>query len=61
MIIVLFVGYVANVVEEARNYSQYAKKKNIDLDDVKLAMKIITQKTYITVPPREVSFSVLAS
>jgi len=45
--------YVTTVVEEARVYSVYAKKRTIDLDDVKLAIKILTEKSYSTVPPRE--------
>jgi hypothetical protein len=46
---------VTSVVEEARVYSVYAKKKTIDVDDVRLAVKIITDKSYSTVPPRDVS------
>ena len=42
------------MVEEARVYSSYAKKKTVDVDDVKLAIKMLTDKSYSTVPPREV-------
>jgi len=45
--------YVTTVVEEARVYSSYAKKKTIDVDDVKLAVKMVTSKSFTTVPPRE--------
>ena len=43
------------MVEEAKVYSQYAKKKTVDLDDVKLAIKVLTEKNYTSPPPREVS------
>jgi len=46
---------VTSVVEEARIYSVYAKKKTIDVDDIRLAVKVITDKSYSTVPPRDVS------
>lgn len=53
----LISGYVTNVVEEARVYSTYAKKKSIDIDDIKLAVKMTTNKSFTTIPPREVCIS----
>ncbi|CAL8118772.1 unnamed protein product [Orchesella dallaii] len=45
--------YITNVVEEARVYSSYAKKKTVDNDDVKLAIKMLNDKSLSCVPPRE--------
>jgi len=53
------IGYVTNVVEEARVYSTYAKKKSIDADDVRLAVKMVSNKSFSTVPPREVLMNLL--
>ncbi|CAG7838101.1 unnamed protein product [Allacma fusca] len=50
--------YVTSVVEEARVYSSYAKKKVVDVDDVKLAIKMLSDKCYSTVPPREMLLDV---
>jgi len=46
--------YVTNVVEEARFYSMYAKKKAIDMDDIKVAIRMANDKGVAAVPPREV-------
>lgn len=46
--------YVTGVVEEARVYSTYAKKKTVDMDDIRLAIKMLTEKSVTSVPPREV-------
>jgi len=45
--------YITNVVEEARVYSSYAKKKTVDMDDIKLATKMLTEKSLTSIPPRE--------
>jgi len=50
--------YVTTVVEEARVYSSYAKKKMIDADDIKLAIKMVADKSYSTVPPRDMLLEV---
>jgi ribosomal protein L24 len=54
MCVCLGAGYVTNVVEEARVYSTYAKKNTIDVDGVRLAVKMVSNKSSSTVPPREV-------
>ena len=36
-------------------YCAHAKKKNIDLDDVKLAVQMQLDQNYTTPPPRDVS------
>lgn len=48
--------YVTGVVEEARVYSTYAKKKTVDMDDVRLAIKMLTERSVTCVPPREVAY-----
>ena len=49
--------YVTNVLEDARVYCAHAKKKNIDLDDVKLAVQMQLDQNYTTPPPRDVRYS----
>lgn len=48
--------YVTGVVEEAKVYSSYAKKKTVDKEDVSLAVEMLTEKTVSCVPPREVRY-----
>jgi len=50
---------VTSIVEEARVYSTYAKKKSIDAEDVKLVIKMVTEKSWCSVPPRDVSLGYL--
>ncbi|KAF0303150.1 Transcription initiation factor TFIID subunit 9 [Amphibalanus amphitrite] len=45
--------YVTNILEDARVYCAHAKKKNIDLDDVKLAVQMQLDQNYTTPPPRD--------
>jgi len=45
--------YVTNILEDARVYCSHAKKKNIDLDDVKLAVQMQLDQNYTTPPPRD--------
>ncbi|XP_037075809.1 transcription initiation factor TFIID subunit 9-like [Pollicipes pollicipes] len=45
--------YVTNVLEDARVYCSHAKKKNIDLEDVKLAVQMQLDQNYTTPPPRD--------
>ena len=46
--------YVTNVLEDARVYSQHARKKVIDIDDVKLAVQMQSDVSFTSPPPREV-------
>lgn len=46
--------YVACVLEDAKAYANHAKKKSIDLDDVKLALSIQLEQMFTNPPPREV-------
>ncbi|XP_068617878.1 transcription initiation factor TFIID subunit 9 [Battus philenor] len=46
--------YVTCVLEDARVFANHAKKKTIDLDDVRLAVQMQLDKTFTSPPPREV-------
>ncbi|OWR45289.1 Transcription initiation factor TFIID subunit 9 [Danaus plexippus plexippus] len=46
--------YVTSVLEDARVFANHAKKKNIDLDDVRLAVQMQLDKSFTSPPPREV-------
>lgn len=46
--------YVACILEDAKAYANHAKKKSIDLDDVKLALSIQLEQMFTNPPPREV-------
>jgi len=46
--------YVTNILEDSRMYSQHAKKKAIDIEDVKLAVQMQTDQNFTSPPPREV-------
>lgn len=50
----MLLGYVANVLEEAYTFSSYAKKKNIDSDDVRLAIQLHVDKSFTSPPPRDI-------
>lgn len=45
--------YVTNVLDDARIYCNHAKKKNIDLDDIKIAIELQLEQNYTTPPSRE--------
>jgi hypothetical protein len=47
-------GYVTCLLDESRVYAQHGKKKIIDLDDVKLAVTMQTDKVNTSAPPRDV-------
>jgi len=46
--------YVTNILDDSRMYSQHAKKKAIDIEDVKLAVQMQTDQNFTSPPPREV-------
>lgn len=52
---VLYIGYVTCILDDAKVYANHAKKKIIDLDDVKLASQMTLEKAFTTPPPREVN------
>merc|ERR1719402_1771833 len=45
--------YVTTILEDARVYSNHAKKKSIDMEDVKLAVQLATEESFTSPPPRE--------
>lgn len=46
--------YVSQILDDARVYSNYAKKaKTIEMDDVKLAVHMQMEKTFTSPPPRD--------
>lgn len=44
------------MLDDAKAYANHAKKKAIDLDDVKLAVAMQMEQSFTTPPPREVAF-----
>ena len=48
------IGYITDVLEDARVCSLHASKKQIDLDDVKLAVERKLDHSFTSPPPREV-------
>ena len=47
--------YVTGVLEDARVYSGHAKKKALDMEDVKLAVQLAAEQGFTSPPPREVT------
>lgn len=47
-------GYVTTIIEDAELYSSHAKKKSIDMDDVKLAISLQHERNFANPPSREV-------
>lgn len=50
--------YVTSILQEAQVFSSYAKKESIDLDDVRLAVNMQTDKTLTSPPPKELLLEV---
>ena len=53
----IFIGYIADVLEDARVCSLHASKKQIDQDDVKLAIERKLDHSFTSPPPREVNIN----
>ena len=47
-------GYVTNLLEDAKAFSNHAGKKSIDSDDIKMAIKSKVDYSFTTTPPRDV-------
>ncbi|RWS28156.1 transcription initiation factor TFII-D component-like protein [Leptotrombidium deliense] len=45
--------YVTTVLEDAQIFSHYAKKKNIDAEDIRLAIQLQVDKMFTSPPPRD--------
>lgn len=43
-------------MDDAKVYTNHAKKKIIDLDDVKLASQMVLDKSFTNPPPRDVRY-----
>lgn len=50
--------YVTCILDDSRIYATHAKKKTIDLDDVKLAVNMQLDRSFTTPPPREILLEV---
>lgn len=50
--------YVTSALEDARVYANHAKKKIIDVDDVRLALQMQLDKSFTGPPPREVLWEI---
>ena len=48
-------GYVVNVLEDAKVYSEHANKKELDESDVRLAIQTRMDHSFTAPPPRDVS------
>lgn len=46
-------GYASRVLEDAQLFSAYAKKKNIDSDDVGIAVQMQMERSFQGPPPRD--------
>ena len=51
-------NYVTTVLDDAKNLSSHAKKKNIDVEDVRLAVQMYSDQNVTSPPPRDVLLEV---
>lgn len=56
MLCLLSLEYVTDTIDTAMVYSAHAGKKNIDVDDIKIAVQTQLDHTLTNPPPRDVSF-----
>ena len=54
----MFYRYVTTVVEDAKLVSNHAKKKIIDIEDVRLAVQMYNDQNFCSPPPRDVLLEV---
>jgi len=50
--------YVTCILDDSKVYANHGKKKFIDIDDVRLAVKMQSEKSFTNPPPREVLLEV---
>ena len=50
----IVVGYLTDVLDDAKLCSSHANKKSIDLDDIKMAIQFKLDHSYTNPPPRDV-------
>jgi len=46
--------YISNVLEDAKLYSNHARKRSIDSEDIKLAVQVLTEQSVNSPPTRDV-------
>uniref|UniRef100_T1J4R5 Uncharacterized protein n=1 Tax=Strigamia maritima TaxID=126957 RepID=T1J4R5_STRMM len=46
--------YVTNILDDGRVFCTHAKKKTLDVDDVKLAIQMQLDRSFTTPPPRDI-------
>jgi hypothetical protein len=51
-----FLGYTTLLLEDAKTFSNFAKKKNVDVDDVKIAIQLAQDGVFFRPPSREVRY-----
>lgn len=47
-------GYTTLLLDDAKTYSNFAKKKNVEVDDVKVAIQLAQDGVFFRPPTREV-------
>jgi len=47
-------GYTTLLLDDAKTFSNFAKKKNVDADDVKIAIQLAQDGIFCRPPPRDV-------
>jgi len=47
-------GYTTLLLDDAKTFSNFAKKKNVDADDVKVAIQLAQDGIFCRPPPRDV-------
>lgn len=55
-----FSDYTTTILEDSRVYANHAKKKTVDLEDIKLAITDQLSGSFAKPPPREVSLNKVA-
>lgn len=53
--------YITNLLEDARAFSNHANKKNIDSEDIKMAIKSKVDYSFTTTPPRDLLMEISKS
>ena len=56
----LLYRYVSSVLTDSRMFSEHADKTSIDLDDIKLAIRLRCNFTFTQPPPRDVTMRLVA-
>ena len=54
--LILLSGYITDVLDDAKTYSNHAGRSAINLDDVKLSVQTQLDHSFTGPPPRDVIF-----